>query len=1164
MTENKRTKKVWLKTIASWVLPIAIFIVLDLLAFFFVFNGEGEILFRDFTFPINSESFSEYHYPLWNGKISRPNYESIYRLPSRIPFVLLVENGVEISTVLTLLLYSTVLLAQISFYIFARVKLKAPQYVSIPISFFFGINIRSLDFLWETALVWGYALLPLLTFLGINIFKEKKYRQIIITAILLIITSSHPFSILIAFLTLGILMLMHLSRKNVLAFITIGILYALLGSYFIFPILGASTFSKITPESLGHYVVTSGTVDYLSSSNYFNIFLGIRDVINFVDYKPGNFILQLFWIVASLFPFVLVLFYLFKNYAYRSKNILTFALISWIVLLALSGGTNGPISSFYEFLFSSIPASYSWIVRSPLKWQLYSFFPLFIMITFALMKWGKLVPLYIIAAVVTVLPTFQGYFLGHYLPVSVPDEYYEINALLTSEEHKNESKVLYLPRYNETETTWSDGRSIQPFDIISTSKPTVSYWFNYPRVTKYLYNYYYAGKHIEDTCSIFRPYNIDYIVFHNDRTGGARNIDQAFLDKLLENDQFETLFDNNSWYLFGLNCNHNVSADSRLPSMLSGKDFRQNSILSDSFKLTYATENHKSSLIPAKFDAVDSDLVNDLVVRNAEDEDKKIYWLGNKAMQRDETKEWAYTIPSSLTDFSFNPKLSKYSLENWSNEYFKGAIFTSTPKVLIQTPEEIKLQAPFFNTIDVDKFASLSDLIAETNPGEFSIGITETGGFYEIASSDYLKVSGNDFLLLDSQFSLENAENFHLKVKMFDDDKKPLSSDLILARGMNGNVVRRIQEIFTVAKDAAYIKIIYAGTHSTSATTRLNVRKTQLSELRRFLELNVYSEDVKFPLETGRYQVLARVFENDEGGQLKVKLGDTDPFVYKTENANDRFVWADLGTVTISSTDFKISVENQKGLNAISGIALISYDKYLETKSDVMTQFAGTPNFTTLNLPAGESKQHYHFSMAVSSEYIVWGRSTNGYSSKDATVKLNGTDLDVEEVTSEQWVKLGVFKLEKGQQKVEARTYNGELNLLIASTYLNPNNKYTTSFVELTKINSYRYQANLLNYHRGAEVILPETYDPLWIATDGQKVIFSEIYNSNSNLFKFGESEELTIIYLPQILFFAGTAISVITLTILLITYPFLSMRARHNKAAHNYKVKMRYAKHVE
>jgi hypothetical protein len=84
-------------------------------------------------------------------------------------------------------------------------------------------------------------------------------------------------------------------------------------------------------------------------------------------------------------------------------------------------------------------------------------------------------------------------------------------------------------------------------------------------------------------------------------------------------------------------------------------------------------------------------------------------------------------------------------------------------------------------------------------------------------------------------------------------------------------------------------------------------------------------------LNTGEYKVLLRYFANDKGGLLDLDLNEKS-LTLETRSHLNRFVWTDLGTLSLSEGTQTLSIKNRNGFNAINLIALIPTEKYEQYK----------------------------------------------------------------------------------------------------------------------------------------------------------------------------------------------------------------------------------------
>jgi hypothetical protein len=81
---------------------------------------------------------------------------------------------------------------------------------------------------------------------------------------------------------------------------------------------------------------------------------------------------------------------------------------------------------------------------------------------------------------------------------------------------------------------------------------------------------------------------------------------------------------------------------------------------------------------------------------------------------------------------------------------------------------------------------------------------------------------------------------------------------------------------------------------------------------------------------------LVRYFANEKGGFVDLNLGGK-PLELETRSRLNKFVWADLGTLSLSNdqgTTPIVSIENRYGFNALNLIALVPAEKYEQYKAE--------------------------------------------------------------------------------------------------------------------------------------------------------------------------------------------------------------------------------------
>jgi hypothetical protein len=658
----------------DWVLPLLLFLLVDTLLFSKVLFSPGVILFWDFTFPIESDNFLSYHYPLWNDITSQNNFETIYRLAPRFPLLLLVSWGVSPALVLKAMFVMPVLLAQFSFFIFARKVIKLDRIPGLVLALLYGVSIFSLDFLYKSSLVWGYALLPLLLTCYIRSFQTRSAKLIIFSSAILLLLSVHPFVVAVSLAALTLYTIVHLSRSHLFIYVkTVG-LYLLLGCYFLIPLaLASNSAGALTPAGSGHYLVTDQAVDYLSSSNFFHSFLFIRDIMPTIDsYVPGERILFVPWVLCATLLLILALFALIgKRIATRDK---VFYGLLFVAFLGLTGGTVGPLGGFYSALLLDLPVI-GWVFRSPPKWQLYAFLPFIVLAGYFVRQHKKGLIVVLLAMVIIVLPTASQCLFEAYVPPQIPSEHGEINRALSNID--DDYRVLWYPEYVEKPVTWSSNGHIQPFDVLSSTKDTMSSRWSSPYLTLYLQSYAYDALELDSIAPMFSPLGVKYLAFHNDRTGSQGSLDARVLAQLNESDQWSLLFDSNDWFLFELDCEPQPRASVVDNLCLTNAGLEAVHWLGEQAAVTFINQDSFADLDALEHSCVivaKEDISTDVAVQICDE--SVLIAPFSYTDQRDPKKSWSVASVCDLTHGEWHPYLDGNGIENWEFDYGSGLVFT--------------------------------------------------------------------------------------------------------------------------------------------------------------------------------------------------------------------------------------------------------------------------------------------------------------------------------------------------------------------------------------------------------------------------------------------------------------------------------------------------------
>jgi len=591
LTMGKECSRCWLAIVIAGAVAV------NILLFPKVVLTNGFPMHSDFNFPLYSENFIRYYYPTWNDITSQSNIERIVRLVMLSPFLFLARLGVPVNIIIKIYIIYVYALGVTFFYLFASELARALKVYDENLN-----EDKAKPLLFLTALVYAYSV-PNLQFIGgitilysVFVFLFIMYISLlyvqgrlarihypVLVAVSLLFSAGHPYTLIVnTILALFLLLvfrwilngtpsLKRIVTSTLLDGAIVLVFFTLLFAWFILVYIN-NPISAATLRGGEERYLSYEWFNELSQNYIHKIILLERDKVRYIDSDPDNLALNIIHYVALgsivVMPVIVTLLVWRSErarelFGFRDAERLVRLLAVFIGLYALftllALGTRTPIGDLYWELVVSSPIG--WAFRSPLKNQLYQvlmiagpFAIASLMLGRALTrisKYGRLVTAGLILfiflgssgwAIVDVNRVFS--------PVSIPEQYFEINSIL--EEVRDPYKVEWYPRYLGKETTWSEGRTIQPFDQKSSRKPTyITYW-NYYYVEKYLLKEPFLKKYmVED---YFPRYlgalAIKYIAYHNDR---GFELDKTILDGLLDmanRGVIEKVYASGEWYLF--------------------------------------------------------------------------------------------------------------------------------------------------------------------------------------------------------------------------------------------------------------------------------------------------------------------------------------------------------------------------------------------------------------------------------------------------------------------------------------------------------------------------------------------------------------------------------------------------------------------------------------
>ena len=527
--------------------------------------ARGYLVHGDFSFPLYRENFLRQYYPMWDSVLGRGNFENVFRIPLRLPYLALAWLGVDMGTIQKLILTVTLLAAGLCMYLLvwrvtAGLALSPRRRATV--AFFgglaYGYNPVMMGFLITASLAYSLALLPLALLTYYEALQRRSLRYLLVTALLIVFSVSHPFLLALWFASFFLLSCaVWLGQKRISIIRALGnlavvaLVFAVLFAFYLVPFVGVGWGSddEVDPEALGHYALSRATFDLRSEHRLTSLLFRVRDRMTGVPVVPTDAGERAAWGAGSAILAGLTLCgpWLWRR---RSAPVLNeFVLHSyWLFLLAflfVQGG-RGPLADAYWWAVTNFPLG--WMFQSPLKWQMVAAFPTAFLATLflalALSKAQRertfglrassiaLAMVIVLAYAVNSLPGLQGSFWGRYVPYQIPEGYFAVNQTL--EARQDSARVLWLPAY-EYVTLWSQSRGIRAMDVISSRKETLSYYLANPTVQHslldFLYRYTFAGMR-NWPGKLLKEVGVGYLAFHLDRLPPLDALDAVTLDAL--------------------------------------------------------------------------------------------------------------------------------------------------------------------------------------------------------------------------------------------------------------------------------------------------------------------------------------------------------------------------------------------------------------------------------------------------------------------------------------------------------------------------------------------------------------------------------------------------------------------------------------------------------
>lgn len=708
----------------------------------------GQTTFDDFNFPTSPETFLSSYLPIWNDYGSQSNLENIYRIPSRLPFIILAFFSTPMEIITKLMILSTFLIGTISMLYFLNTFVitnkKELFPLKIVISLIYMFNPFAIERIPTLSILFGYATYPLILLFFIKALKKNSTKHLLIDSLLITIAVSHPFNVFVITISLTIIgfYFLIIEKTNIKQLIKqafiLTLSFLLLSSFYLLPLIPEQTSKNSTEISHDHYFISRSVVDQLSSTNFINLTILSREVITRIP--PINSIIpNTLWISCGIIFVILasIGFIISKN-----KQYLPILTIGGIGLL-LSMGTNSLLGDLYFWATKEIPLG--WLLRSSTKWQFLLplvyctgvgllfvnitnkerlkklFFPLFILL--------------IIVATIWIYPYYSWYFNNNLSPVVYPEEFKQINSYI---EKYSGSKSLWIPGYESATTDWEPNKIIAPFDYKSSSIESLGNSASSPKEFS-LYQSYLFNSILDKDFNFnnyLLPLNVKVIIFRTDYlsqilpfispTGNINSSKKiksnlnSIYSSLLNQSELKFVADYNFIKVFENQTGNKIYSVNKIIVSTGGLSSisKINNLINPKNSIILFTGQNNSS-IDTNFDYLFlENSLNDLIPTFL---DKKTILNLNEVIQDRQSNKWSVASPYNLLHAEWNSIKEINLIKNYDFDYGQNFFYCSYPETNFEKDFKILNKEKHFLIIRYLKNTYGGEIKIQTNTNIFNL-----------------------------------------------------------------------------------------------------------------------------------------------------------------------------------------------------------------------------------------------------------------------------------------------------------------------------------------------------------------------------------------------------------------------------------------------------------
>jgi len=311
------------------------------------------------------------------------------------------------------------------------------------------------------------------------------------------------------------------------------------------------------------------------------------------------------------------------------------------------------------------------------------------------------------------------------------------------------------------------------------------------------------------------------------------------------------------------------------------------------------------------------------------------------------SKLWSKAGTDDPLHGSWHLYLERRSIENWDFDYGMGLVFTwATTKLrepTVLTSDDLLNQWTFDS---INDFNMWKNYTCETKFGALHLLTLDNGALraelwnstwgWKTITSPLIPTEYSNWYRLELRVRGENIHSAHIKIIELNEAGQNINVKTLQTIGTDNIDWTAINIDYTPEKpETRYIQLqIWHGHETTQPLPNtLWIDHLKVYDLIRFVEPVTLEIPYTIP-ETDQYILLARVFQNQQGGRILVQ-NNQESYPINTRDQLNKFTWIQLDNTTLQQGLHKITLTNLEGFNAVNLFALVPAQEYREAQTQL-------------------------------------------------------------------------------------------------------------------------------------------------------------------------------------------------------------------------------------